>query len=154
MLKPYICVACEKVILAADGAASLISLFSKIVIGVPVATEIPRNAVAPKEWAVFSIWCPEQGDELKNFEICTQFIYPDLTQFGDIVRHQINVEQGKRAQVLVQVPGFPIGQVGPYTVRTWIEEGGKKVSEPIEFKIELEIATADQTKPSETAVKA
>jgi hypothetical protein len=41
--------------------------------------------------------------------------------------------------MLVQLQGFPIGQVGFLMVRTWIEEREQQVVGPVEFKIELEI---------------
>jgi len=135
MLKPYVCVACEKAILAQDGVASLISLFSKIILTVPAGTEIPQNAVAPKEWAVFSIWDPEPGDEIRTYFLCTQILYPDETQYGEIAKSKFNIEVGKRAQMHIQIQGFPIGQTGEYKIRTWIEENQKRVSDPIQFGI-------------------
>jgi hypothetical protein len=137
MLKPYVCVACEKVIVAQDGVASLIALFSKIILTVPAGTEIPPNAVAPKEWAVFSIWDPEPGDERRNYFLCTQILYPDESQFGQITRSKFNIEVNKRSQMTLQVQGFPIGQTGEYTILSWVEENEKKVSDPIQFGIEV-----------------
>ena len=40
MLTPYVCVCCEKVIIAQDGVASLIGLFNKIT--VTVSTDAPE----------------------------------------------------------------------------------------------------------------
>jgi hypothetical protein len=144
MLRPYACVACEKVILAADGVASLISLFNKIIITVLGQTEIPKNAVAPKEWAIFASWDVDPGDELKEYIFCTQMLYPDQSQFGEIAKNKIKIELNKRSQVSIQIIGFPIGQVGQYTVRTWIEENQQRVLGPIEFKIELEMTKQEQ----------
>ncbi len=144
MLRPYVCVVCEKVILAADGVASLISLFDKIIITAPEETEIPKNAVAPKEWAVFSAWDTDPGDELKEYTFCTQMLYPDQSQFGEVVKRRMKIELNKRSLVAVQRIGFPIGQVGPYTVRTWVEENQQRVLGPIEFKIELEMTKQEQ----------
>lgn len=137
MLKPYVCVACEKIILAQDGVASLIALFNKIILTVPAGTEIPRNAVTPKDWAVFSIWDPEPGDELRTYFLCTQILYPDGTQFAEIAKVKFNIEPSKRAQMNVQIQGFPIGQAGEYKIHTWIEENNKKISDPIQFGIEV-----------------
>ena len=109
---------------------------------VPAETEIPKNAVAPKEWVVFSIWDPEPGDEQRKYVLCTQVIYPDQTQFGQIAKLKIPVESKKRSQMLVQLQGFPIGQAGTLTVRTWVEENDQVVVGPQEFKIELEIIRA------------
>lgn len=144
MLKPYVCVACEKVILTADNVASLISLFNKIAVVVPNETDIPKNAIAPKEWAIFSIWDTEPGDELKDCTFCSQMFYPDQTQFGEVHRVKMKIELNKRSQVNLQIAGFPIGQMGQYTVRTWIEENQRVVVDPIEFKIELEITRQNQ----------
>jgi hypothetical protein len=139
MLKPYICVACEKVIIAKDDVASLIGLFSKIVMAIPKDAELPKNAVAPREWAIFSAWDPEPGDELKEYVLCTQILCPDQTQFME-TKNKLNVEPNKRSQVNAQVNAFPIGQLGKYTVRTWIEQNQKSVVGPIDFQIELEMA--------------
>jgi hypothetical protein len=145
MLKPYVCVACEKVLITPDGVASLISLFSKIIASVPAEVEIPKNGVVPREWAVFSAWDIDPGDELKEHFICTQILYPDQTQFGEIHRVKMNVEKGKRSQVAAQMNGFPIGQEGFHTVRVWIEEKQQRVVGPIEFKIQLEIIRQPKT---------
>jgi hypothetical protein len=144
MLRPYVCVACEKVIIAADGVASLIGLFSKIIIPVPAETEIPRNAVAPKEWAVFSVWDIDQGDELKKYTLCTQILYPDQSQFAEVVKTKMKTELSKRSQMNIQILGFPIGQIGQYTIRTWVEENQQRIFGPIEFKIELEMTKQEQ----------
>jgi hypothetical protein len=138
MLKPYLCVACEKVIInQPDSVASLISLFSKMILTIPEGTEVPKNAVAPKEWAVFSIWDPQPGDELRNYSLCTQILYPDGTQYGEIVKSKVNIEPNKRAQISVQIQGLPMGQAGEYKIRTWIEEDGRQVGDVIQFGIEV-----------------
>lgn len=139
MLKPYVCVACEKVIIANDGVPSLIGLFSKIILNPLAGAEIPKNAVSPYRWFVFSIWDTEPGDEQKQYVLCTQMLYPDGTQFADVVRHNMPIEPEKKCQMLVQFVGFPIGQTGEYTVLTWIEESGRKVFGPIDFKLSVDV---------------
>jgi hypothetical protein len=147
MLKPYVCVVCEKIILAVDGVASLIGLFSKILASVPAETEIPKNAVAPKEWAIVAIFDPEPGDELREYVLCIQVFYPDKTQFGESTKIKLNVEAGKRTQAFAQVPGFPIGQIGKYTVHIWVEENQQIVVGPIDIQVELEIIKIAQKVP-------
>jgi len=148
MLKPYVCVACEKVIVAApDNVASLIGLFNKIIIAVAPGTEIPKNAVTPKEWAIFTIFDTEPGDELKEYVHFVQILYPDKTQFAEVSKNKIAVELNKRAQISVQVLGFPIGQRGKYTVRVWVEENQQMVVGPIEFTMELEIGKPPEKTP-------
>jgi hypothetical protein len=143
MIKPYVCVACEKVILAKDDVASLINLFSRLILTVPTAAEIPPEAVIPRDWAVFSIWETEPGDELKDYMLCTQLLYPDKTQFADTAKAKFKIEPQKRAQMNLQYQAFPIGQVGEYIVRTWVEENQRQVYGPIEFGIGLEIHRQD-----------
>jgi hypothetical protein len=139
MLKPYICVACEKVIIGQDGVASLIGLFSKIIFSPNAENiEIPSNAVAPKQWSVFSSWDIDPGDENKEWFFCLRMSYPNGNQFGETFRIMIKVEANKRCQVNAEIAGFPIGDAGPYTVSCWIEESGKIAVLPIEFKIDLE----------------
>jgi hypothetical protein len=164
MLKPYICVACEKVILeqplpggppqayeSAAGVASLITLFNKIVAVVSYGPQglpsIPPTAVIPKDWAIFSSWDVEPGDENRNYVICTQIHYPDESPFGAAAKNPLKIEPKKRSQNVVRIGGFPIGQEGTYTVRTWLEENGQRVFGPIEFKIELEIVKQEQPQP-------
>jgi len=139
MLKPDVCVACEKVIIDENGIASLIGLFGKIGFIAPKGIEIPKNAVAPKEWAVFSSWDVEPGDELKDYFACMQLLYPDKSQFGDIIKNKLKIEPNKsKSQWRTTILGFPVGQVGPYTVRVWVEEANKVVIEPIEIILEVE----------------
>lgn len=147
MLRPHVCVACEKVIFSQDSLTpSLISLFSKItIIALADAPEIPKNGVAPKEWAVFSSWETEPGDELRDYFLCTHILYPDDTPFGEVTKHRIHIERNKRAQINSQIMAFPIGQTGLYTVKTWIEENERVVFGPIELKIELEIVRQKPT---------
>jgi len=158
MVKPYICVACERVIIeqalsgsppGASGIPSLIGLFSKMFAVASFTSgseikEIPANAVVQKDWAIYSSWDVEPGDENRKFVVCTQIFYPDGSPFGPTNKIPLNVESNKRSQNVLRISGFPIGQIGFYRVRTWIEENNQEVFGPIEFKIELEIQKQEQ----------
>jgi hypothetical protein len=144
MLSPYVLVACEKAILSKENVASLIALFTKIAINIPAGAEIPKDAATPKEWAIFSMWNTEPGDENKEYILCTQILYPDGTQFSDVPKNKIAVEANKKSVVIVQVQGFPVGQDGPYTIRTWIEKEQETVVGPLEFTMEVEIVRIEQ----------
>jgi len=152
MLKPYICVACEKVIIdqptephppGTTGPPSLINLFSKMIVEIMPQTDVPANAVGPKEWVIFSMWDVEAGDENKHLFLGTSILYPDGTQFGEARKVPIPIHLGQRSQMAIRINGFPLGQAGFYTVRTWIEEKEVIVTGPIEFKIELQIIMKD-----------
>lgn len=139
MFKPYACVACEKVIIDRELIATLVSLFSKFIIEVPFDAEIPKNAIIPREWSVYSAWDADTGDENQANFLCTQVFYPDASPFGETAKNKMGVDVGKRSQINTQFQGFPIGQPGSYVVRTWVEQNEKNVSPIIEFKIDLEI---------------
>jgi hypothetical protein len=68
-----------------------------------------------------------------------QILYPDKTQFGEVAKVVVKTEAGKMAQAVVRTQGFPIGQAGQYTIRTWVEDDGKKITDPEEISIELEM---------------
>jgi hypothetical protein len=158
MLKPYICVACERVIIeqaiessppGSSGVPSLIGLFSKMIAFTSFAAgseiqRIPHDAVIPKEWAVFSQWDHEPGDENKKYVICTQLYYPDKSPFGPTNKVPLKIEAKARSQNVIRITGFPIGQAGFYKVRTWIEEEDQEVVGPIEFEIELVVQKQEQ----------
>lgn len=146
MLTSKLATICEKVIVSQTSTPSLINIFTKLTFAVPAAVEIPRNAVAPKDWAIFSSWDTELGDERREYLICVNVLYPDQSPWGDVNRIKVDIlEGGKTAQVVTQMVGFPIGQVGTYTVRVWIEENQRVVVTPIELKTEVEIIRQQQT---------
>src|SRR5579862_2758467 len=141
MPKPVLHIVCEKVIQdrEQDGVVSLIGLFSKLNIGVPdKVPQVPSNAVAPKEWAVFSAWKPEESENGKTYQLCTLLLYPDKTPFGVVTKIELKMEFGRQAQGIVRAPGFPIGQTGSYTVVTWLEENGKQIVSPLEYVVEIQ----------------
>jgi len=141
MLTNKLMVVCEKVIFAQQSLMpSLINLFTKLTVAVPIAAEIPRNAVAPKEWVVFSQWDTERGDETREYIVCTHVLYPDQSSWGEVNRTKIDIVEGRPTSVYTQMVGFPIGQAGMYTVRVWIEENQRLVVNPLELRIELELA--------------
>jgi hypothetical protein len=145
MLKPRVNVVCEKVILDQQqgGMASLIGLFTKFTVNVPAdAPPIPENAAAPKEWTVYSSWEPDEIDVGKPIVQCTQVLYPNGAQYGETLKTPLQIELNKTAQAIVRINGFPVGQSGFYTVRTWIEEAGKTVAAPLDLKVEIEIIKA------------
>lgn len=123
-----------------EAVPTLVSLFSKITIQpIQDVSEVPPNAVIPSQWAVFSMWDIEPGDELKDYVICTQLFYPDKSPYGNTARIKLVMEPKKRSQSIMAFNGFPVGQIGSYTIHTWIEENQQKVFGPIEFQIELEM---------------
>jgi hypothetical protein len=140
MPKLYVFAACEKVILDQAGVPSLISLFTKLKMLLPGQLgDVPGNAVAPKEWAVFTSWDRLPTDEGKEFNQCLQVLYPDGKVFFENRELKFAMKPGERQHNAVGILGFPIGQKGDYTIRMWLEEKGSVAAEPVEIRLEVEI---------------
>jgi hypothetical protein len=140
MPKLYVFAACEKVILDQASVPSLIALFTKLKLLLPGQLEdVPENAVAPKEWAVFASWDRVPSDEGKIFNQCLQVLYPDGKVFFENRDVKFTIKLGERQHNAVRIVGFPIGQKGDYTIRMWLEENGSVVVEPVEIRLEVEI---------------
>jgi hypothetical protein len=58
---------------------------------------------------------------------------------------KIPIERRKRSQMHVRFNAFPLGQVGNYTVRTWVETNRQRVVDPIEITLELELIRTSTT---------
>jgi hypothetical protein len=139
---------CDRVIIDENGVASLIGLFNQIHSVVAVGTEVPASAVAPKEWFTFCIWGWEEKDGDKEFQQIFELTYPDGTQFSE-ARLSFKMIPNRNHQVRVPQVGFPIGQVGPYKLRTQLLEGGKVIVEPGPLKIEVSRLNTSQLSSSD-----
>src|SRR5271157_362574 len=74
---------CEKVIMDKEDRASLISLFNTISAQIlPTNQAIPSNAVAPKEWYVYTSWETEPEDIGKEYRQVVQLLYPNGEPFS------------------------------------------------------------------------
>lgn len=141
MPRPYVFVMCEKVITDQAGVVSLIGLFHKITARPLAGADAPPpNAVIPKEWAIFTLWEVDPSEYGKKYQQAFQTVYPDGTNFGLETRVPITPEQGKRMlQCVALSTAMPISQNGLYTIKTWLEEDGKKIAEPTPISFEIEL---------------
>lgn len=131
MAKHLIFAPFEKAILDAQNIPSLISLIQNVNVAAPPGELVPRNAMAPKEWVVATVW------ELTVLERNT-----DLNQILEIIDPTGSViiqkdlkfkTDSPRHQNFVNMLGFPVGQRGVYIIKTWLEQGGKKTSEVLQY---------------------
>src|ERR1700722_14259893 len=90
----YTFVACDKVIIDDSGVASLISLFGNVIITLPQDAEIPPNALAPKEWALFASWDYELDDDGKEFLQIVQILFPDGKFFIERLETKFVMKRG------------------------------------------------------------
>ncbi len=141
----YMFVACEKVIIDDSGIPSLISLFG--IVTLAMQEEIPPNALAPKEWAIFAAWDPEPIDEEREYTQVVQLLFPDGTSFLDRLETKFVMKVGRRQQVKMPVMGFPVGQQGNVTVRMWLEHAGNVVIEAHPIHLEVKHTPPPQPAP-------
>jgi hypothetical protein len=127
---------CEKVIIDDAGMASLICLFTDIGAAVPPLTEMPPNAVAPKEWAIFSAWEWEDGDEGKEYSLFFEVRYPDGKTFAE-GKATFVMQKDKRNQVKIPFVGIPVAQQGKCTVRIRLKHGDSLIIEPAPVYIKI-----------------
>jgi hypothetical protein len=138
----YTFVVCDKVIIDEVGVASLITLFSTVTLS--MAGEIPSDALAPKEWAIFAIWDYESADEGKEYNQVVQLLLPDRTSFLERLETKFVMRPGRKQQIKNPVLGFPVGQQGNVTVRLWLEHAGNVIFEARPILLEVKHAPPDQ----------
>jgi hypothetical protein len=144
MLKPHLFLVCEKVIVDKNEMPSLIGVFNKMTTA--VSGDVPSNAVAPKEWCIFTSWVSEPSDAGRHYTQIYRILYPNGEQFGDDARIELQVVPGKRhSQTIASSQGLPIGQSGLYTVESWVEENGKKIGSNISLQFEVETQKIEMT---------
>ena len=151
MLKPYVFAVCEKVLLDANGVASLIALFTQVdAHRLASSTEtVPHNAVVPMSWFVFTSWQHDPEDVGKEFCQVTQILYPDGSIFQEH-SEKFEPQIGKtHYQVTLNMLGFPIGQEGNYQVRMKLNQNGATLfeSESIKIIVKHHLVSSGQANP-------
>lgn len=139
MPKLSIFTVCDKAIVDEFGTPSLISLFTTVTGNIPPeAGDIPRNAVAPKEWVIFTAWDWEPGDAGKEYSQFVEILYPDGTVFLEKKEMRFVLQPNKRHQIRMNLQGFPIGQQGTFTVRMSLKHGDSLIfqAQPITLTVE------------------
>jgi hypothetical protein len=148
MLSPRIIAACSKVLIDANGNATLIELLDTLSFSVLKNVTLPPNAAAPKEWSFFTMWQAAIEDLDKSHIQIVKVLLPDNTEFttGKI---PIKLESKDKLvhQTTVNIVGFPIGKEGTVTINTWLELDREKISETYSYKINVKHVTA----PPETS---
>lgn len=140
MAKLLVFVPCEKIILDDQGNASLIVLFHSLDAR-GTTGDIPKNAVTPKEWAIFTMWQWLPEERGKEFSQIIQILWPDGTEFK---RFPLEFKAGERKyhQNRVNIVGFPIGQIGEITVNMWLEENSRRFGDTYSYSLAVSHARA------------
>lgn len=121
--------ACEKVIIDNENNPILIILMQNVSISLlgKSSEDIPKNAVTPQSWTLFSIWETSKEEEGREFSQMVEIKWPDKTQFK---KGELKFKAEKSTQQnRVNFMGFPAGQTGPVEMLLWLELDGNRISE-------------------------
>jgi len=129
---------CERVIVDKDGRHSLINITQNVTIEAAIG-RIPHNAVAPRDWSIYTMWRATSEDIGKKFEQFYQIYWPDGEKFSE-ENFDFTADSGVQ-QVTLDLAGFPAGQAGDVKIVTWLFQAGLKVSDIIETSIRVTHAT-------------
>jgi hypothetical protein len=146
-MKLLILTPCNNVLQDPQFGSSLISVFHGINFQVPPDTEVPSNAVIPKEWAVFSKWRLEPDEYGKEYTSRIEIYWPDGAEFtkASVVAQQPTKDG---MAFINRMNGFPVGQDGEIRVLQFLESSGEVVYGPVETIIKVNdpyfIATTNQ----------
>jgi hypothetical protein len=150
MLKLYAFVTCDRVITDTEGQTSLIGLFNELTVVLmdPMA-QPPGDAVAARDWAIFTSWEKSSEDDGKEFHQDIQLLYPDGTPFSPEMDYPFVILADKRFQnVIAKSRGFPIGKPGRYTISMKLRSNGITIFGPVEIWIDIKYGSAPANPPS------
>jgi hypothetical protein len=138
-MKILIFAPCEKVIIDRAGIPSLVSILQNVNVPVAKGQSVPANAVAPKEWFVFTHWLGAPEEMGQEFAQRTQIVLPDGRPFGDpkgaLTSFKLERLEQRIVQNIVALVGFPIGIPGRLAVRVWVEAKGVAITEVHEYPL-------------------
>lgn len=120
---------CEKIIMDENKNPSLIVILENINLRKPTdGSEIQKNAVTPREWAVFTRWTVSDEEAVKPLVQVLQVLWPNKDEFTQS-RVDLPKENNRTKQVNMKFLGTPIGQPGEITINLWLELDSKRISE-------------------------
>jgi hypothetical protein len=140
-MKLLLLTACDKVLQDPQFGSSLISVFHGIKFQVPAGTELPKDAVVPKEWAIFSKWELLPEEENKNHVSVIEIFWPDGNAF---IKYALKAAQPtKNGMAFInRMTGFPVGQDGKLKVIQSLECDGVVVGGPHELDLQVDVTYA------------
>lgn len=144
-LLAFLC--CDRVIIDQGGTPSLVGIWETITAQIPAGAQIPVEAVAPREWYIFTLWIPDKEDMGKTF---VQKMEIEITGLSKRLQQELpftisNLEQQRNMQ---QVIGFPIGVAGAGVVKMWLEFARKAVSPIYSYPMTVKHQFQDQAQPN------
>lgn len=125
---------CEKVIVDKREVHSLINLIQNVEI--ETSADIPKNAVGPNQWCIYTMWVPSAEDVGRKFEQVYQVYWPDGEKFYES-RFEFTQSNEDIQQITFGLTGFPVGQSGRLRIITWLDRDGHRISEILETVINV-----------------
>lgn len=143
--------ACERVLLdTEENSISAISIIHDLKLNVPEAP--PKDAVAPLNWAVISIWS-RTDNERKPIEIRTRLLLPSGTQaFVNDGEQTFDNFTKTYQRVITRIPAFPVGEQGEISVVVSVREKGQpEFSDVASYKIHFSYEVQKDLRGAATA---
>src|SRR5208282_3120547 len=131
-MRPQALCTCEKVIVDKREVHSLINLIHNVEI--EASADMPKNAVGPNQWCIFTMWVPSSEDVGRKFEQAYQVYWPDGGKFFE-GRFEFTQENEEIQQITFGLIGFPVGQPGRLRIITWLDRDGHRISDILETAI-------------------
>jgi len=133
---------CEKIIIDKAGAHSIINVMLQAEVGVKsmdpnkTPADFPKDAIAPNQWWIFTVWMPASQDVGKEFEQVYQVYWPN----GDKVlegRLPFVQKDSTFQQTSYSILGLPVGQVGDLEIKTYLDSHGHCVTDIAETRLRI-----------------
>jgi hypothetical protein len=143
---------CERIIIDAKGIPSLINLFQRIDIQLQ-EEPLPKDAVAPGRWAVFSMWQLAPEEVGKEFVQFTKVSRPDQSIFVETMQSfKIESDIDLTVRTFLDLNGIPIGSEGRIWARTWLRGDEQNIHEISFYLRHLpKLESPDVTQPTQAA---
>src|SRR5439155_15011918 len=144
---------CEKVLLDEGRNPTLIVLIENIEATIPQGAEIPSKVVAPKEWAVFTLWKSKPEEHGQQFKQICELVSP-----GESPKIRLESQfafSETLHRTVMRVVGFPVGTAGVAQLQLWLEANGSAATEIVSYPIRIthKITPHDGTASTEENTK-
>jgi hypothetical protein len=131
---------CDRVLSDPTFGNSLIAVFHEILIKLPPGTEVPSNAMVPRDWTIFSKYELEPSEENKDYSAVTKIFWPNGDLFAELGIAAAKPTKNGMA-FAIRLQGAPLGQNGRYLIQQTIRIDGDDgfVCGPVESYMSLSV---------------
>jgi hypothetical protein len=123
--------ACGQILQDDKGNASAIQVFAARVIVPHAGQEIAANAFMEIPWYILSVWTISESEIQKNYVLKCVILLPDGEAFGGVNLPFTTITRSHTLKL--SIPGLPVGKPGEFTIKLWIEQDGKKITDDFAF---------------------